>query len=242
MNKKEHFLVDVHSPGFFGKNPILGIFIFTTGIIIFAALALNYKYNGPLISIDDAVAKYLYSIALKTPSGLIKVLIDGYYVGKQGIAISAYILLVYFLFKSRWREVVMVIITFAPLGNLFFLLSKLFNRPRPFTMFDKPIWPNSPKIPGFPSGHALSMLVLCGFIAYFLYPKFSSYRGKLLAIILPLFVVLLMGFSRLFIGDHFLTDVIAGYAAGISWLALTITSVEFSFEKFKNKSALNAKN
>jgi undecaprenyl-diphosphatase len=231
--KKQNFFSEIRSPGVFGKRPLIGVIIFAIGILVFVLLALNYKFNGPLIGVDIALAKSLQTIALKTPSFIIRIFIDTYYVGKQGIAFGAYILAVYFLFKKFWRELVMVLVTFAPLGNLFLIISRLFNRPRPFVMFDKPIWANSPNIPGFPSGHSLSMLVLCGFVVYFLYPKFNSYLGKRLTIAIGLFVVLFMGFSRLFIGDHFLTDIIAGYGVGIAWLALTITLVEFGFEKFK---------
>jgi undecaprenyl-diphosphatase len=111
-------------------------------------------------------------------------------------------------------------------------------RPRPFTLFDQAIWSKS-NIPGFPSGHTLSIIVCFGFLIYLSLPKIKSYLGKVLAVLIALFVVVFIGFSRLYLGDHYLTDVIAGYAVGVAWFGLTCTFVELLFQrsrKLKEKS------
>ena len=64
---------------------------------------------------------------------------------------------------------------------------------------------------------------------------------KVLAVIIALLVILFIGFSRLYIGDHYLTDVVAGYALGIAWFGLTVTSIELLYQRYylrkeKNKS------
>jgi len=73
----------------------------------------------------------------------------------------------------------------------------------------------------FPSGHALGSIVLYGFLAYLLaiyYPKFSP-------IIYVLAVILIgsIGISRLYLGVHWPTDIIAGYGVGFLWLMICIT-------------------
>lgn len=76
----------------------------------------------------------------------------------------------------------------------------------------------------FPSGHALGSLVLYGFIAHELvihYPKYA-------ALIYTLAVILIaaIGISRLYLGVHWPTDVIAGYGVGFLWLMLCITMLK----------------
>ena len=43
-------------------------------------------------------------------------------------------------------------------------------------------------------------------------------------------IILYIGFSRLFVGDHYLTDVLAGYALGVAWSGLAFTLVELVFK------------
>lgn len=73
----------------------------------------------------------------------------------------------------------------------------------------------------FPSGHALGSMVLYGLIAYLLskfYPQFSFLIYSLITII-----IILIGLSRLYLGVHWPTDIIAGYGVGFLWLMLCIT-------------------
>lgn len=72
----------------------------------------------------------------------------------------------------------------------------------------------------FPSGHALGSLVLYGLIAYFLatnYPKFS-----ILIYSLTVILIAAIGLSRLYLGVHWFTDIVAGYGVGFLWLMICI--------------------
>ncbi|GFE69130.1 phosphatase PAP2 family protein [Chroococcus sp. FPU101] len=76
----------------------------------------------------------------------------------------------------------------------------------------------------FPSGHALGSLVLYGFIAY----ELTNHYPKYTALIYTLAVILIaaIGISRLYLGVHWPTDVIAGYGVGFLWLMLCITMLK----------------
>jgi undecaprenyl-diphosphatase len=158
-------------------------------------------------------------------------MIIGYYVGLEGIVVIGVLLGLYFLYKRFWRELIMTAVALGLSGPIFLFLSHIFNRPRPFLLFDKPIWAG-PNIPGFPSGHTLSIVVCYGFLIYLLVPKIKSHLGKGLVITFALLVMFYVGFSRLYVGDHYLTDVIAGYAVGIAWFGLAYTTVEVLFQKY----------
>jgi undecaprenyl-diphosphatase len=76
------------------------------------------------------------------------------------------------------------------------------------------------------------MAVLCyGLLAYLLVPKMPSRFWKWLIVIAAIVVILFITFSRLFLGGHYLTDVLAGYALGIAWAGLVYTLIERFFVK-----------
>ncbi len=207
--------------------------MFVVGSLIFSVLAFNLVTHGPLIKWDVFFAESFHVLALKSPSFVIDIMIAGYYMGKEGIIVIAVLLSLYFLYKRFWCELVMVVASFGLSGLIFLFLSHIFNRPRPFLLFDRMIWSGSPNIPGFPSGHTLSIVILCAFFVYVLVPKIKSKTGKVPIVFIALLIVLYIGFSRLYVGDHYLTDIIAGYAVGIAWFGLSCTSVELIFQRYK---------
>jgi membrane-associated phospholipid phosphatase len=101
-------------------------------------------------------------------------------------------------------------------------LKLVFQRERPF--FPDPLATASTF--SFPSGHALVSLAVYGAIALVLARHFSTRRQALLFGAVAV-LVLAIGFSRLYLGVHFLSDVLAGYAAGIAWLSLLYAVVLF---------------
>lgn len=72
----------------------------------------------------------------------------------------------------------------------------------------------------FPSGHALGSLVLYGLIAYFLATNHPKY-AKLIYSVTALLIIAI-GVSRLYLGVHWVTDIIAGYGVGVLWLTICI--------------------
>lgn len=79
----------------------------------------------------------------------------------------------------------------------------------------------------FPSGHATMSLVAFGMLAYLLIAFWAPARRAPLAISLgAVFLALLIGFSRLYLGVHYFSDVVGGYAAAAVWLAACASGVE----------------
>jgi undecaprenyl-diphosphatase len=73
----------------------------------------------------------------------------------------------------------------------------------------------------FPSGHALGASIMYGFLAYLLATEFPRFSRLIYAAMIGL--ILMIGFSRLYLGVHWLTDVIAGYVIGFLWLITCIS-------------------
>ena len=74
----------------------------------------------------------------------------------------------------------------------------------------------------------MESLVLCGMLAYFGVLALRTWRTRTAIVFGTLLLVLLIGFSRLYLGVHYFSDVVAGYAAGGVWLSTCITAMEFA--------------
>lgn len=76
----------------------------------------------------------------------------------------------------------------------------------------------------FPSGHALGSLVLYGFLAFILATAFP--KGSRLVYAIAIVLIAAIGLSRLYLGVHWPTDVLAGYGVGFLWLMTCITMLK----------------
>jgi membrane-associated phospholipid phosphatase len=97
-----------------------------------------------------------------------------------------------------------------------------FRRDRPF--FEDPL--ATEHTYSFPSGHALVSLAVYGSLALLLARRLSSLRSRVLLFTGTALLVLAIGFSRLYLGVHYLSDVLAGYAVAIAWLSLLYVALE----------------
>lgn len=76
----------------------------------------------------------------------------------------------------------------------------------------------------FPSGHSLTAMAFYGFIIYLIYK--SNLKYKKIYIILLSIVILLIGLSRVYLGVHFITDVLGGFTFALFYLTIFIHSVK----------------
>src|SRR5204862_5520768 len=98
------------------------------------------------------------------------------------------------------------------------LLKTLFHRSRP------ELWPGA-QIAGFsfPSGHAMMSLCLFGTFIWLGMKYIKSGPARTAWTTLMVLLILLIGLSRIYLGAHFLSDVLAGYIAGGIWLVAVLS-------------------
>ncbi len=75
----------------------------------------------------------------------------------------------------------------------------------------------------FPSGHSLNALVVAGVVCYLLLTHEHRRRTRTLTVVLASVFAAAMGLSRVYLGHHWLTDVLAAWVLGAGWLVLVIT-------------------
>jgi len=96
-----------------------------------------------------------------------------------------------------------------------YILKNIFNRERPLGA----LYLETDS--SFPSGHATIAVALYGFILYTIYQHERHHLKNPLIIFLSI-LILLIGISRLYLGVHYFSDVVAGYAVGLVWLLFSI--------------------
>ncbi len=101
------------------------------------------------------------------------------------------------------------------------LLKFLFHRARP--AFTDPILALNSY--SFPSGHTMMATVLYGALAAFLIARTTDWRQRALIIFSAGLLIGFVGFSRIYLGAHYLSDVLGAMAEGLAWLALCLTVV-----------------
>jgi membrane-associated phospholipid phosphatase len=76
----------------------------------------------------------------------------------------------------------------------------------------------------FPSGHALNSTVIAGLVAYLVLRRLRSRAARVVTVLVAAAWAVAIGLSRVFLGHHWLTDVMFGWILGLAWLSLVITA------------------
>ncbi len=143
--------------------------------------------------------------------------------GTIGAPIVAMIVVI--LLSLRWRSWLPVTLMLAAgLGSVTVTVigKNYIDRVRPPHELAIPPFESSPS---FPSGHALNAVVVGGVIAYLLWRRLDGYqKSRIAVVVLAVVYAVAMGLSRVYLGHHWLTDVMTGWLLGSAWLALVITT------------------
>jgi undecaprenyl-diphosphatase len=137
--------------------------------------------------------------------------------GSEVVLAPLGVILVWWLVAAKRRRAA-VVFAAAALGAeaLDQIMKLLFNRPRPEPFFGLA----SPVTHSFPSGHAMESCCFFGVLAMILAAGERSRARRMAIFAAAALLVGLMGFSRVYLGFHYPTDVLAGYAAAVVWLAV----------------------
>jgi undecaprenyl-diphosphatase len=193
------------------KRPETWLSLGMASSLIFAALALIATSHG--ISDVDQSTHALVGLtrvaALRGPMEAVSLL------GQGSVLVPLIALASLMAWRRRRRWALALPLVMAGTGALQLMAKWAVDRPRP----NGAAW-------GFPSGHALSVLVLCGLVAYLVATSGMARRWRVTSVTLCVATVLAVGVSRMYLDMHWLSDVGGGFAAGLAYLPLAIWLVE----------------
>ena len=198
---------------------VLGILLFVGMTLTLAALAEHVMTGRPLTLVDQQLSAWL---ARNRTSSLTTFFILVTSLGSTAVGTIVAVVLGVYLLKRRqryWFAATILTIAGGSLLNRFLKLA--FQRARP--ALDDPVSAFAGY--SFPSGHTMAATVVFGTLALFLFTRRKNFRARAVVMGLGVLVILLVGFSRIYLGAHYLTDVLAAIAEGLAWVSLSFTIV-----------------
>ena len=195
------------------------LFVFA---LIFGNIAEDVATADEITVLDVQLSQWFHSRA--TPPLTRAVLFFTHLHSTVGIIALSSLLALYWLRAKAWDWLLTLVLT-VPVGMLLnVLLKNIFQRVRP--VFDVPLLTLNTY--SFPSGHAAGATLFYGILAAWFIGRATSWRWRVFIALLAALMVALVGLSRIYLGVHYLSDVLAAMAASSCWLAFSLTAVETS--------------
>jgi len=217
-NPTESRFARSHPKSYLGLHASIGLVLAALSTWAFFAIADEVPERGWMVRADAAVTAWLQTHGTELGESIF-VWIS--FLGAQVLATLLLIVAVTLLVRRDWRQLAVLAVTCGGGALLNVALKQAFHRTRPSfaSEFAVTSW-------SFPSGHAMDSLIAYGLLAYWLQRRFPQRRGLILAGAAALIFVI--GYARIYLGVHYLSDVVAGYSAGGVWLAVCITGYRFA--------------
>jgi undecaprenyl-diphosphatase len=217
---------------FFGWRLLIGLILAVAALIFFGWLASEI-FEGETKIFDETIRQAVNQIA---SPGLTKLMIFISFIGSAIFLVPLGVIVLIIFLRLKWRRAaVLFVITMAGEIILDLTLKRFYGRVRPVPFFDYPL----PSSYSFPSGHALGSFCFYGILAWLITTRLENRTARIVIRILAAILIFLMGFSRIYLGVHYPSDVVGGYSAALVW-TVTVGLGDFFFnrrkvEKLNNK-------
>jgi undecaprenyl-diphosphatase len=209
----------------FIKDSFLFLFLSFIAFLSFSVLGFFvYTHNETLLSYNRIIYNFFEHIA--TPQG-IKIFMGITFLGSPLFMIFLLLLLIlYNLYKKRFDESFVYFFGGIGAAEFVFLAKDFFGiaRPTPYAVLEIGN--------AFPSGHT-TLTFLVGFLICSFFIRDEKIHRRLLFLLTASLYSLLIAFSRLYLGVHWLTDIVGGFLLGCAFLSLSFVVDIFCTHFFK---------
>lgn len=207
------------------KVQLLWAFIISVvSLIGFSIMAIIISRHN-ILTFDSTIISYIQG--LETPA-LTTIMKFFTFMGSGNSIFVIAVIVMFFLYVvlHHRSELVFFTIVIVSTGILNGMLKDFFHRARPDLHRLIEIGGYS-----FPSGHAMSAMVVYGALAFLLWRHIPTRMGRTILIILSAMMIFMIGISRVYLGVHYPSDIIGGYFASGFWLATAI----WFYQRYKER-------
>jgi undecaprenyl-diphosphatase len=190
---------------------LLGL-ITAIGVLVFFGWLTDEVLEGDTRAFDEATRAAVHQLASPTLTTIMRGI--SFFGGTGFLFCATTVIVICFIFKKWKREAILLGVTMIGASLLNITLKLAFKRVRPEPFFNLA----TPKSFSFPSGHSLASFCFFAALAAIVNTGIKS-RGLRTAIwTTAAVIILLIGLSRIYLGVHYATDVIAGFTAALIWI------------------------
>ncbi|MFD2248522.1 phosphatase PAP2 family protein [Pontibacter ruber] len=208
------------NPRLFTGLPLtLLVLIFWFNASLLSELTEDVIESEGMMTFDDGFSLFLYSMRTDQLSQVFYFFT--LFGGREATYIVGGILTAIMLYRRRYVGILVFWLVMAGVGLSVQYGKKYISRDRPSEIAFYAEHNHS-----FPSGHATTAISLYGMVAYFLCRHYTSYSKRVVILGTSAMLILIIGFSRIYLGVHYLTDVLAGFLLGAMWVLLGISLME----------------
>jgi undecaprenyl-diphosphatase len=203
----------------FGIILCAGAAVAITGTYLFAEFA-GHVSSGKTQAFDDSVLRW---VAQHRTPALEPVMLEITFLGTGTVVLALVAVSGMFLWLSNHKYSAILLLVSTIGGILLNNLLKIgFGRPRP-QVID---WGMHAVSWSFPSGHAMSAAVVYGTVAYLAARLQRRHLHRVITLTAAFILILLIAASRLYLGVHYPSDVLAGIIIGLAWAAFCMAMLE----------------
>jgi undecaprenyl-diphosphatase len=215
----------------FGLLLTLGTLISFIFVWLFLGVLEDYYMQEPLIQADLRLINLLQIFRTHTTTRWM--LFITHLGGWQTVVFGLALLCIYFLITRHWEYLAALLLSVGGSEIFVWAVKTLTARPRPPLV--NAIAPE--KSYSFPSGHTFIAFSFYGLLAYFAFRGLKKTHWKILSVAACVMLIVVLGFSRIYLGAHWPSDVIASLASGTAWLVALITALEIRRKYGKGANA-----
>lgn len=215
----------------YGLPLTLLLLAYLCNVALLSELTEDVVESDGIVVVDFKFTELLYSMRSTWMSNTL------YFFTQLGSRLSTYIvggiLTLTALYKKQYIIILAFWLTMGGVGLSVQYGKKYISRNRPAEVayYAEPNF-------SFPSGHATTAIAQFGMVAYFLFRLLQAVRLRRIVVGIAAGLIIIIGFSRIYLGVHFLSDVIAGFLLGGMWLLMGISLVEIMNYKARRLTSI----
>ncbi len=219
------------SEEYLGLHLTIGLLICLVLLVGFAVIAHDVIVARELTEFDTRFGREMEQNRLASPVVRDTFVVVTQFGSLEGILSLGILVALILMVRRRKLLAVVWLLALVVTGLLNFGLKTAIGRERP--PFRDPAIHETNE--SFPSGHSMASIVTYGLLAYLLFLALHGRWKRSALVIVALVVVLAIGFSRIYLGAHYASDVVGGFAIGGAWLAACISGIETARRRAHHK-------